>query len=104
MRCAKGVGAVFQAEQVGLSSRDMGTSEDHLTRLGDRPSSRLAESCGGPCRMGQTFYRITPLVTRGMGFYNPPNSLLDIVVCSSVAQCSTARQNGCIFRERVLEY
>src|SRR6266496_1479224 len=104
MRCTEGAEAAFLAKQVGLSSGEWGASEDHRTRLGNRLSSGLAESCGGPCRMGQTFYRIRLLVTRGRGFYNPPNSLLDTVVCSSVTQCSTAKQNGCIFRERMLEY
>jgi hypothetical protein len=40
----------------------------------------------------------------GRAFYNPSNTAMGAVVWFIHARYSTARLNGCIFRERVLEY
>ena len=102
--CRGGDPSVFMTVEMTINCTRGSTEEDDEERPRERPWNSPAEPCRPPRTGDQSINQITLLVTSGRGFYNPPNTTMDIVAMSVRRPALIAKENGFTFHERELEY
>ena len=102
--CRGGDPSVFMTVEMTTKCIGGRTDEEDEERLREWPWNSPTEPSGPPRTRDQSINQIRSLVTSVRGFYNPPNTTMDIVVMSVRRQALIAKENGCTFHERELEY
>ena len=102
--CRGGDSSVFMTVGMAINCIGGGADEEDEERPRERPWNSPAEPCRPPRTGDQSINQITLLVTSGRGFYNPPNTTMDIVAMSVRRPARIAKENGFTFHERELEY